>query len=62
MMEKRYPKYKAAIIRTIHRLREGDFVSEYKDLTDEEVFEWWKSKISMKEFYAMKKKQFKLDF
>ena len=62
MMEKRYPKYKAAIIRTIHRLREGNFVSEYKDLTDEEVFEWWKSKISMKEFYETKKKQFKLDF
>lgn len=61
-MEKRYPKYKDAIIRTIHRIREGHFLNDYKDLTDEEVFEWWKSKINMKEFYAMKKKQYKLDF
>lgn len=61
-MEKRYPKYKDAIIRTIHRIREGHYLNDYKDLTNEEVFEWWKSKISMKEFYAMKKKQYKLDF
>lgn len=60
--EQRYPKYKDAIIRTIHRLREGNFLNDYKDLTDEEVFEWWKSKINMKQFYAMKKKQYKLDF
>lgn len=38
-MEKRYPKYKAAIIRTIHKLREGNYVTNYKDLTDEEIFE-----------------------
>ena len=60
--EQRYPKYKDAIIRTIHRLREGNYMKDYKDLTDEEVFEWWKSKVNMKEFYAMKKKQYKLDF
>lgn len=61
-MEKRYPKYKDAIIRTIHRIRESGSLNDFKDLTDNEVFDWWKSKISMKEFYAMKKKQYKLDF
>lgn len=61
-MEKRYPKYKDAIIRTIHRIRESGYLNDFKDLTDNEVFDWWKSKISVKEFYAMKKKQYKLDF
>lgn len=62
MMEKRYPKYKAALVRTIHRLREGGYIKDYKDLTDEEVFEWWKSKINLKEFYATKKMQYRLNF
>lgn len=61
MMENRYPKYKEAIIRTIHRLREGNYMNDYKDLTDEEIFEWWKSKEGIKSFYAAKKLQYKLD-
>ena len=60
-MEERYPKYKDAIIRTIHRLREKGYMSNYTDLTDEEVFEWWKSKMSIKEFYSLAKKQYKLE-
>ena len=61
MMEKRYPKYKAAIIRTIHKLREGGYMNGYTDLTDDEIFEWWKSKMNIKEFYSMTKKQYKLE-
>lgn len=61
-MEQEYPKYKEAIIRTIHRLREGNYMNKYKDLTDEEVFDWWKSKEGIETFYTNKKKQYKLDF
>lgn len=61
-MERRYPKYKTAIIKTIHKLREGSYVKDYKDLTDEEVFEWWISKKNIAEFYSEKKLQKKLEF
>lgn len=60
-MEKRYPKYKDAIIRTIHRLREGNYVKGYEDLTDEEIFRWWVTKVPIAEFHAMKRLQYKLD-
>lgn len=62
MMKKRYPKYKDAIVRTIHRLREGNYVKGHEDLTDEEVFQWWTKKQNLSEFYAMKKKQYKIEF
>ena len=59
-MEKRYPKYREAFIRTIHRLRLNGYLNDYPDLSDEEVFEWWITKKGAKEFYAMKKLQLKL--
>lgn len=62
MMERRYPKYKAAVIRTIHRLREMGSMNDYPDLTDEEVFDWWKGQLNIKEYYAMTKWQQKLKF
>lgn len=62
MMERRYPKYKAAVIRTIHRIREMGCINDYPDLSDEEVFDWWKGILNIKEYYAMTKWQQKLKF
>ena len=55
-----YPKYKALIMRTIHRLRENGYMNLYSDLTDAEVFRWWVSKKGIKEWYWENKKQYKL--
>lgn len=60
-MEKRYPKYKDAIIRTIHRIRQEGCLNEHPDLTDEEVFRWWTSKDNLETFYATNRLQYKLD-
>lgn len=56
----RYPKYKDMIIRTIHRLRENGYLSDYTDLTDDEVFKWWTSKQSLDYWYVQKKDQLSL--
>lgn len=56
----RYPKYKALILRTINRLRANGYMNQYTDLTDEEVFEWWKSKKGIATWYNENKKQGKL--
>lgn len=61
-MEKRYPKYKQAIVRTIHKLRENNYMSYYKDLTDEEVFELWITRRKAAEFYNDLKYQRKIEF
>lgn len=55
-----YPKYKALIIRTINTLRSNGYMSNYTDLTDEEVFEWWISKKSIKQWYCDNELQLKL--
>lgn len=60
-MSLRYPKYKAAIVRTIHKLRLGGYVKGHDELTDEEVFEWWTKRQDIATFYADKKLQYKLD-
>lgn len=52
-----YPKYKALILRTIHRLRENGYMSKYRDLNDEEVFEWWISKKNIQKWYYDNKVQ-----
>ena len=52
-----YPKYKALIVRTIHRLREIGYMNLYKDLTDEDIFEWWISKENLKKWYCSHKLQ-----
>ena len=56
----RYPKYKDAILRTIHKLRENGYLNQYTDLTDSEVFEWWISKKGLKVWYFENKVQGKL--
>lgn len=56
----RYPKYKNAILRTIHKLRENGYANEYQDLTDSEVFDWWVSKKGLKTWYFDNKVQLKL--
>lgn len=43
-MERRYPKYRAAFIRLIHRLRANGWSSDFADKTDEQIFEMWISK------------------
>ena len=60
-MEKRYPKYKEAILRVIHRMRMNGYLNSYPDLTDEEVFQWWTSKKNIKNFYSDLKEQTKLN-
>lgn len=55
-----YPKYKALILRTIHRLRENGYLNKYSDLTDEEIFEWWISKENMQKWYYGHKVQMQL--
>lgn len=57
---KEYPKYKDSIIRTIHRLRDGGYMSDYMDLTDQEIFDWWISKKPIKQWYSEQKKQLQL--
>ena len=52
-----YPRYKALILRTIHRLRENGYMNHYTDLTDEEVFNWWTSKQGIKHWYCEHKLQ-----
>lgn len=52
-----YPRYKALILRTIHRLRENGYMNRYADLTDDEVFKWWTSKQGIKHWYCENKLQ-----
>lgn len=65
MMEHDYPKYKAAFIRLIHRIRQKRINSGgfdiYQTLTDDEVFHAWLNKISYKKMFAQKR-QLTLDF
>ena len=56
MMEHDYPKYRAAFIRLIHRIREKR-VSDggydvYQSLTDEEVFSAWLNKKPLRQVFA----------
>ena len=37
-------------------------MNNYPDLTDEEIFDWWKGKLNIMEYYAMTKWQQKLQF
>ncbi len=63
MAKERYPKYKAAIIRTIHKIRKGGggYANDYPELTDEQVFDWWTGKTGIKEYYAKNVLQQKLE-
>lgn len=66
MAKKRYPKYAQAIIRTIHKIRNldnggGGMWTTIPDLTDEQVFDWWTSKKSIKKWYADNFIQMKLN-
>ena len=56
-----YPKYKEALLRTIHRLRLNGYMKKYKELTDEEVYQWWISKQGIKIWYLNNKIQQKLE-
>lgn len=55
-----YPKYKALIIRTIHKLRDNGYMNNYSSLTDEEIFEWWLSKDNMEKWFYEHKVQLPL--
>ena len=61
--KERYPKYKAAIIRTIHKIRKGGgcYANYYPELTDEQIFDWWTGKTSIKKYYAKNYLQQKLE-
>ena len=56
MMERDYPKYKAAFIRLIGRIRAKRLASGgydiYQTLTDEQVFDAWLNKYSYKKALA----------
>lgn len=43
-MERRYPRYRAAFIRLIHRMRANGWAFNYAHKTDEQLFEMWISK------------------
>lgn len=62
-MKDRYPKYYAALIRTIQRLRNNNnlYKKWFPDLTDEEIFDWWISKERILTWYAKNKQQMKLE-
>lgn len=55
-MERDYPKYKRQYLRTIRKLREyreaNGLDDYYKDMTDEDVFQWWLSKRNLKAWKA----------
>ena len=55
-MERDYPKYKRQYLRTIRKLREyreaNGLDDYYKDMTDEDVFQWWLSKKNLKAWKA----------
>ena len=65
-MERDYPKYKAQYLRTIRRLRQyrndNDLPDYYQNMTDEDVFQWWLSKKSLKQWKAENFQQLKLNF
>lgn len=65
MAKERYPKYKAAIIRTIHKIRNresgGGMWTTIPNLTDEQIFDWWTGKTGIKEYYAKNYLQQKLE-
>lgn len=56
----RYPRYYGLIIRTIRRLRENGYLSDYSSLSDAEVFEWWISKMPLEKWFAENKLQLNL--
>lgn len=58
-----YPKYKAAVIRTIAKMQasERGYLTEYPELSAEQVFEWWTSNKPVKEYYAETVLQQKLE-
>lgn len=62
-MKERYPKYHAALMRTIGRLRNNSnlYKQKFPDVSDEEIWDWWISKESIRTWYAKNKKQLKLD-
>lgn len=48
--EERYPKFKNKLLKTIRKIRESGYFRLYPHLTDDEIFEWWKSKKSIKQW------------
>lgn len=65
MMEKDYPKYRAAFVRLIGKLRQKRIESEgidyYQSLTDEQIFNAWLNKISYKKVIAQQS-QLQIEF
>lgn len=61
-MKERYPKYHAAFMRTIRRLRNNNlYKQKFPDVSDEEIWDWWISKESIETWYAKNKRQLRLD-
>lgn len=63
MYKERYPKYRAAIIRVIAKIRAKGkgYANDYPELTAEQVFDWWTGKSGIKEYYAKHFLQKKLE-
>ena len=57
--EQEYPKYKAVLMRMIRRMIDDGCFASIVDATPEDVWEWWVSKESVKN-YLERKKQTKL--
>lgn len=65
-MEREYPKYKQAYLRIIEQLRQDRILEGKKDyweeMSAEDVFQWWVSKQSLKEWKAKNKQQLFFNF
>lgn len=65
-MEKEYPKYKEAYLRVIERLRidriEQGKPDYWTGMSNEEVFQWWCSKMNLAKWRAENMQQLFLDF
>ena len=55
-----YPKYTAAFLRMIEKLRLGGYLSDYQGMTSEDILQWWVSKKPIKKWYAENKLQLHL--
>lgn len=51
-MEARYPRHKNMFMRTIHKLRENGYMAQYPNMTVQQVWQWWRSNKTIKDYYT----------
>lgn len=53
----KYPKYKKLLFRIIQKLKDNGYLKQYPDLSVEEIYAWWISKKSIRQWYSENKLQ-----